>query len=796
MLLRETIRRYLISYRYHARPIYRKYPRPDFAESNRRPPQYPFPNFNPMSHKLHTLLFLIPLGLSPAAPAKKTSDTPAATANFDWSTPEARSLQTAWKQAQFRFTPAVKNAYLAAVATAANHELTTSGQELPADFLAWVAGDPVVAATVCGARSPARALVALRSLELDLGAEEVRHKHTQLALAMAVVYAANGAADKADRSTSSTTSDLGVSLAPRNLLALSIPPCPLKPVNTHPTDRPLDVNDHIINFFDGRTVEADKRIESTDAKGKKVVTTEKRPRPMAACDVMASAKLQDEFNAYMKSKGQKVEVHCGDHIIYPESHDAVKGPDAKPILEAYHLFKAAYEAKGLLPAQRDAQPTLAETCAWLIRNDTHPLPAGVKRKWDHWPLFPLNSPWPVLTFLAQSRQPLRECEDIFARYRDKGEFHGYGEYIGAIAQQFDFQSARRLAPYDFSYGTFQMMLKDGGVCGTMANLCARSNQALGIPSCTAGQPGHCALVSFSHDDKKDIYQLVGGQFVTGGPDKTTPHLTWIFGDDSGRRGMVYPMATAWAINHGFQPFLDSILAWELFRKLPQSEQKSHGMPLLESGLALNPYNFMLVESAQSLAATPQEQLTFWHGFSSLLAAETKDGCPKDGIFPETVREKMFHQIAAEPLPSNKAEIASIAAMMETEKCADAEAWLKYQSALHGFVAVRTQVADVLKAAVTGSRTPQSCDLLAGRIGAVAKEIKTPKDKASWAQGLLETIIGHEEYLPAGAKKNAKKKQDPCAALIFKLAGKDAEAKAREAALKKETSTEAGRDLSK
>ena len=706
-------------------------------------------------------------------------------------------MQHTWQQAQYRFTPAVKAAYLAMVTAATGRELRASGQELPADFLAWVAADPLVSATVCSARSsPANVLVALRSLELDLGADEVRRKHTQLALAMAVTYAADLAADSTDRSTSSTPSSLGVSLAPRGLLALKIPPCPLKPVNTHPTDRPLDVNDHTINFFEGRSVEADARVESTDAKGKKLVTTVKRPRPMAACDVLASAKLQDEFNAYMKAKGQSVEVHCGDHIIYPESHDAVHGPQAEPILEAFHLFKTAYEAKGLLPAQRDAQPSLAETCAWLIRNDAQPMPDGVKRKWDHWPLFPLNAPWPLLTFLAQSRQPLRECEDILARYRDKGEFHGYGEYIGAIAQQFDFQSARRLAPYDFCYGTLQMMLKDGGVCGTMANLCARSNQALGVPSCTAGQPGHCALVSFAYDDKKSTYQLVGGQFVTGGPDKTTPHLTWLFGDASGRRQMVYPMTTAWAVNHGFQSFLDSILAWNLFRMLPDAERQAHGMALLESGLALNPYNFMLVESAQSVATTPQQQLAFWRAFNGLLTADPKAGCPQDGIYVDTVREMMFHRLAAGPLPSSKDEIAAIAALMDTAQCADAGAWLKYQSAAAGLPAVRERVAGALKAALAGSRSPQSCELLAGRIGAVAKAITPPKERSAWADGLLQTMIGHEEYLPAGARKTAKKKPDPCAALLYKLAGKQAEAKAREAAANKVVSDAAGQDLSK
>ena len=45
-----------------------------------------------------------------------------------------------------------------------------------------------------------------------------------------------------------------------------------------------------------------------------------------------------------------------------------------------------------------------------------------------------------------------------------------------IAQQFDMQSARRLSPFAHSYGSIEMMWKDGGVCGTMGNIGARTRR--------------------------------------------------------------------------------------------------------------------------------------------------------------------------------------------------------------------------------------------------------------------------------------------------------------------------------
>lgn len=714
-----------------------------------------------------------------AAPA---ADSPALAA-----TPEGQALHAAWTRAGRRFTPEVKSAYLALAKAQAKRDLAAAGANIPAHFLAWVDSNPVVEATVYGSRhSPARILTILRSLELDLGSQEVRQKHTQLALAMAVVNAGGDGGTEADGS-------LGISLAPRNPPALSIPSCPLKPVDTHPKDRPLDVNDHIVNFFEGRTVGVDVKTGTKVENGKKIPVMEKRPRPMAACDVMADPALQAEFNAYMKAHGQSAEVHCGDHVIHWNSHDMVRGPDAKPILDAYHLFKTAYEAKGLLPARRDPAPTLAETCAFLIRNDATPLAEGVAAKW---PKYPLDAPWPTLTFLAQNRQPLRECEDIWRRWHDKGEFHGYGEYIGGIAQQFEFQSARRLKPYDYAYGTLQMMLKDGGVCGTMANLCARSNLALGVPSCTAGQPGHCALVSFAKDAKTGTFSLVGGQFVTGGPDKTTPHAVWSFGDDRGTRPMIYPMATAYAVNHGLQSFLDSNLAWNLWRILPAQDRQTGGMALLQSAAELNPYNFLVAEALQAQAATPAEAVAAWTAFEARLAAQDKPGCPKDGLYSRTVRARLYGRLAALPLPADAEGTQAVAAFLDREKCENAQVWFKYQAALLGLPAVRRQVAADLQAAVAGDRTVEGCATLAGRIETVAKSFKDKKERQAWAAGLLPIMAGHEGFVPAGSRKRSKPNQDPCAETLFKLAGQEAGAKAREAARQKAQSDAAKQDLSK
>ena len=106
-------------------------------------------------------------------------------------TPADETVVAAWGKAKHHFTPEVKAAYLAIAKAEALRDLAEARHSLSVDFIPWVDSDPAVAATVYVVQRgcPAQVLAALRSLELDLGVEEVRQKHTQLALAIAVVDA-------------------------------------------------------------------------------------------------------------------------------------------------------------------------------------------------------------------------------------------------------------------------------------------------------------------------------------------------------------------------------------------------------------------------------------------------------------------------------------------------------------------------------------------------------------------------------------------------------------------------------
>jgi len=305
----------------------------------------------------------------------------------------------------------------------------------------------------------------------------------------------------------------------------------------------------------------------------------------------------------------------------------------------------------------------------------------------------LTAPWPVLTMLAADRQPLREREERWEAFRDRGEFKMYGEYIGAIAQQQAMQSARRLKPYPFTYATVQMMLKDGGVCGTMGSISARSHNTLGIPASQATQPGHCAMVAFRYDRENNTYSCKGGQYATGGDEKTGPFTPWPFEDQfrrTGRRNgyeisfhnrkpMVYHQTVAWGINHGVESCLDSVIAYGVFRTLPEDQRKAHGLTLLESGLTVNPYSFLLVDAAQDLASTPQEQIRFWKNFQAALkSAADKPSCPIDGLYNTTVKNKMVARIARMPVPKDESTAIEVLTFLEEEKCEIPAAYEAYR----------------------------------------------------------------------------------------------------------------------
>jgi hypothetical protein len=670
------------------------------------------------------------------------------------------TLLTVWKADAHAFTPAVRSAYLAYARSVARADLAERGADLPDEFLAWIHANPLVERTVYAAHDrPAELLLHLYALRLDLGQARFETYH-QLALAAAVVLAKQ--AEPAD-------------ISPRDPIVLQIGGDTRVPVQTNTPERPLDTNDHIINFLNAHEVEEnvvvghkepelkyDKKGIAIPQRGKKEAIVETRTRTLYAADVLASADLQATFNAYMAEMGETLRIDCGDQRVHWTSKEPLQGDARKSVSEAYKLFRAAYEAKGLLPTERDPIPSIAERCRYIIRNFEHEFPEGLR----DWPQFPITAPWPVMTLLVDDDQPLREREERWLAFRDKGEFKKMGEYIGGIAQQFDIQSARRLKPFPFTYNTVQMMMKDGGVCGTMASISARSHIALGIPACQAIQPGHCALVSFQYDSAKKQYACVGGQYATGGHEATTPFARWYLGEPAKkfrrnpgfgvqpnpRKPMVYHRSVAWAVNHGLESFLDAMMAHSFYQQLG-ADQREHGLPLLFSGLSHNPYAFLVTDAAQAAAPTALAQLDFWARFSKeLQALGDSRGCKPDGLYATTVKGKVFASFAKLPLPEDIAGQTRVYEFLKAEDCDVPKALIRYRLACEGLPALLEQTAADFRAHLVASRlkpdaaNDAACKRMEAALKSTAECIPDKEARVAWAAELLPHAKGREKYI--------------------------------------------------
>ena len=541
--------------------------------------------------------------------------------------------------------------YVASARTRTLDECKAKGIALPKEFLAWIDRDPVLRASVYGCRNnPLPVLLALRSLEIDLGEKTVRTDYPQLALAFAIQDSYAKRTPKAggwNDADGAVAPDSLPDVSPRAPLVLNIPRDPRVPVDTKDSKRTLDRDDHLVNFLeDHAPIEVDVKAQELppleyDSKGiakprgQAVEVTRKVARPLVAADVIASAGLQREFNAYMEAHGQSVRLECGDGAVGWNSTNAVNDDELrKRIAAAHEMFQAAYRAKGRMPAERDAAPTPAESMAWFIRNDRWKFPDDVRAA-RAWPRFPLNAPWPVLLMLAADDQPLREREEIWAKFRDTGEMRTYGEYIGDIAQQFDMQSARRLSPFPYSYGSIQMMWKDGGVCGTMGNIGARTERICGVPASTAGQPGHCAMVQMDFDAKTRTYTCKGGQYATGGDEVTGVHAGWNYDDKGGRRPMIFHQTVAWGATVGLESLVDTMVMRRAWDALPSEQRAKECGKLLAAGLACNPYAMTVVEAAFADAPDAKTAKSMLDDFN---AALDKAGVPAErALYRDTVR---------------------------------------------------------------------------------------------------------------------------------------------------------------
>lgn len=678
--------------------------------------------------------------------------------------------------------------YLGAARDRTLEAANARGIALPKDFLAWIDGDAIVRTTVYGCRADALpVLLKLRSLEIDLGEDAVRRDYTQLALAFAIQ---DSYAKRGEQGTPWNDADGAQNpealpdVSPRAPISLEIPGDPRERVDTKDASRALDRDDHIVNFLEDHP-EIEEEIEIKElppleydergiAKPQRaaVAVKKKIKRPLRAADVIASRALQQEFNAYMSAHGHpEVTIDCGERAVFWGSTAAISDKSLRDrIAEAHELFHDAYRAKGRMPAARDRAPTAAESMAWFIRNDRWAF-SDKDRAAREWPRFPLNAPWPVLLMLAADDQPLREREDIWLKFRDNGEFRTYGEYIGDIAQQFDMQSARRVAPIAFSYGSIQMMWKDGGVCGTMGNIGARTHRIVGQPASTAGQPGHCAIVFMEYDAKTKEFRCKGGQYATGGDEVTTVHAGWNYDDKGGRKPMVFHQSVAWGVNEGLAGFVESLAMVRAFNAMPADERARECASFVKAALAENAFALAAVTTALDNAPDAKSALAIADACADKLAKSTDE--KKHALYRAGVRDLAHARIEQLPAPATPEENAQLLEALERQGCVNGALLARCWRGVGGddeFVKRCKGEIDAYLASPERGKDKRAAQRFAAEINGWAKTVARPAKKR-WAEQLLASFEGKETITVRG-----KEQVDPAVEALRKIAGVKAPAK--------------------
>lgn len=647
-------------------------------------------------------------------------------------------LVKALERDAYKFTPRVGEVYFKLVKAQALDDLKAMGKVLPAKFLAWVDGDAQVRMTVYGVKpKPANVLLSLYALQLDAGESMVR-EYTQLALAASVLNEGKGR--EAD-------------LTPRKPMKLVIPPCPLSPVDTRDKKRTLDVNDHIINFLNEdyksyHVFNTDKNprhkkdaavaaFHFSDVMPLGLSTNFAKPRGLIASDVIKDDVLKDHLMDYLRKKGTPLNIPHG-------------GLESSATYTNFNIFHDAYVAKGLLPGCRDPHPLIAERLIYLVDNAAH-MEMPLKKV-----------PWPISIMLFENSLPLRESEEVLKEHSKRKRMLTYGDYVGPIAQTPVLLAARDLRPFPYSCKdrSWQAMVKNGGVCGTMAAIAAGTYSSLGIPAVTAGQPGHCALVRYNISGSH--YRLDIEQSVTGGPANTGLHVGWPFGDGrSGSGAYVYRESIASAMNVGLEKYLESCMVYNILRLIPAAVRDQHGLDLLKSGLDINPYNIMLVDALAEVG-TPAQVALVGKSFD-VKQHHTGKTAGMTGVYEDKIKQVVIKRISSLPVdPADPKNAAIVCAYLKDvsfsfgefnrEGQAHAEEMaLQYQLAAHGTKKFMEEMSSEVSAHFNSSkpRYPKLCQQMARRVQLVAAMITDETEKKGWLDRLSGKIAGREDYAATG-----------------------------------------------
>ncbi|MCP5536801.1 MAG: hypothetical protein H7A51_11305 [Akkermansiaceae bacterium] len=647
-----------------------------------------------------------------------------------------------------RFTPEARLAYLNYRKADAIKALQQHAISLPDPLFDWVDQSPVIASAIYGMEhgTPAQALVLLHSLTLDLGDANVR-KYPQLVLAAVMLHAR-----QVDLKNPEALP--WISLKKRPPIKVVIPGNPLVRVDTHPKDRPYDIHDHVINFM--------YETETLNQAGE-ITKVEPRPKPIRACDIVASKPLQAEFNTYMQRKVKDFQpLHCGESLNWKYKGVSWRLPERKALGRAWQLFSEAYMTKGLLPRNRDPLPSPAEWLAYQISNANDP-----SRKVE------LPDAWPFAIYLVNSPQPLREAEYAWLEMARGIRPMRYVEYVGKVAQDATMLRLRRLTPFDYAYGSLAMMRKDGGVCGTHTSTNMQAGAALGMSMMNCASPGH----SFPGSLKKanGIYSATVAR--TG--------IKWYFdhqnptsiGNDSNKL-----VALAAAMNWGLDGFTDSLLGWSLCLELQPHLSAGQRHSLLKSSLMLNPCNISLARATCAATTSPGQALALWLDFQKAL--ESKKGQQgfqhSDRMLSETWKNicKIWEQ---QPVPGDKQLCAQIYGAL-AQNPTSSELLTRYQLHVKGLDATLVNVSRELDTHFSSLfRTDEDGRKLLDRLNSTLASIKDPKRpglKADWLAEQHSRLNNRGLYVTYDQR--ARKyiaKQDPCALLLHGLAKKPVDNKA-------------------
>ena len=650
-----------------------------------------------------------------------------------WETPEGAALQKALDQAKYQFTDQVRAAYLAMVRAETDRALAAEGKTPPPEFMAWVKKDPLIEATVYGTRPQAdRILLELCALWLDIGAKKSA-TYKQLLLAAAVVCADDG--PKAD-------------ISPRKPMTLAIPQAPM-PANTEATDRPLDDNDHVINWMKANPIESQvqegfKRVVEPaefeiDPKNrfkkpvlKKPATVKKeanmvmRKHAASPKEVIMDTVYRNRFNEYMQAKGSRLALHTGTM----DFSDVTESPEKmKVFLADMAVFTNAYAAKGFYPAKRDPLPSAAETCVFLIRNDEFKFPSTFKGKWPQFPL--ASAPWPVLTPLIENRLPLREAEDIWQEFGK----HGNNAFTETL------RDAAEWKPPPFGAGSWQAARRDNPADPLVP---IGMDVALGKPAMQAknAEYGFMSHAEIRFDSQKNYYTLTEGAWAPGYPARWVSG--WPFGANP-QTGMVpleYRAGIVHAVNFNTGNYLDSAMALNLWSRLPEDLRQKNGFALLTGAMRQNPYNLQVADAMGAQLDTPRKLMEAITALEGALQGAHRLGCP-----PAIGHlGRWMGRFASLPVPADMAEARKIHDFLKLKKHPDSALMLRYQAASSTAKEAQTSVDKSLAAHVAGVRTPAACQKMAKDLLATAGTIADTAKKEAWLRDMQATLNGHEDYL--------------------------------------------------